>query len=304
MVDEVLGYLNCRAGEICVDCTVGGGGHAAAIVEEILPDGLLIGIDRDPDALAAAGRVLAPHQSNVHLVHDNFVNLLDVLARFRIRAADAILADLGVSLYQLSQSGRGFSFRSDEPLDMRMDPEGSETAADIVNTAPEAALKQIFKMYGEEKWAGRIAEQIVHRRGRRRIETTGELVELVSRAIPGAAIRKRSIHPATRVFMALRIAVNRELENLEQFLTAAVQALRPGGRVCILSFHSLEDRRVKHFFKNLAAPCTCPPDFPECICGQEPKLKLLTRKVRRPRQEEAERNPMARSACLRAAEKR
>lgn len=319
MVDEVLGYLDCQPGHICVDCTVGGGGHAAAIIEKLLPNGLLVCIDQDRDAIETAARALAPYKANVHLVHDNFVNLPEILAQLDISAVDGILADLGVSLYQLEASGRGFSFQADEPLDMRMDMRmdmrtdmqmdsrsdagAFQTAEAIVNEASRAQLKHIFKTYGEEKWAGKIAGKIVRAREKQRIRTTGQLVELIYTAIPGQVIRKRRMHPATKVFMALRIAVNQELEALDAFLNAAVDALRPGGRICVLSFHSLEDRMVKQRFRALENPCTCPRDFPRCVCGNKPSLRVLTRKVRRPTEAEVARNPMARSTCLRAAEK-
>ncbi|MFO7839289.1 MAG: 16S rRNA (cytosine(1402)-N(4))-methyltransferase RsmH [Desulfosalsimonadaceae bacterium] len=303
MVDEVLACLNCRPGSICVDCTVGGAGHAAAVINKILPDGLLIGIDQDRGAIEAAAQKLRPYEANIHLVRDNFVNLPEILAKIGIRAVDAILADLGVSLYQLESSGRGFSFRHEEPLDMRMNEDGPRRAADIVNEESARALKQIFKNYGEERWAGPIADKIVARRKKQRIATTGELVELVRAAVPGRVLGKRKIHPATKIFMALRIAVNQELEALDRFLAAAVELLQPGGRICIISFHSLEDRIVKHRFKSLENPCTCPRDFPECVCGNEPKLRVLTKKVKRPGAEEIQRNPLARSACLRVAEK-
>ena len=303
MVEEILGYLNCQPGQICVDCTVGGAGHAKAIIEKVLPDGLLIGIDQDADAIEAASRELSNHKHNVHLFHDNFVNLPEILARLHISAVDGILADLGLSLYQLESSGRGFSFQGEEPLDMRMNTDYSSTAEDIVNSASRETLKHIFKAYGEEKWAGAIAGKIVERRKRRRIRTNRELVELIASAIPGHVAGKRKIHPATQVFMALRIFVNNELERLEQFLSVAVDHLKPGGRLCILSFHSLEDRIVKHRFKALENPCTCPRDFPQCVCGKKPVVRVLTRKVRRPGPSEVERNPMARSTHLRAAEK-
>ncbi len=303
MVDEVLACLDCRPGNICVDCTLGGAGHASAIIEKILPDGLLVGIDQDQGAVEAAAQRLGPSETNVHLVCDNFVNLPNILAKLHIRAVDAILADLGVSLYQLESSGRGFSFRQEEPLDMRMSEDNPRRAADIVNEESPQALKQIFKTYGEERWAGPIVEKIVARRQKQRIRTTDELVELVRAAVPGRVLGKRKIHPATKVFMALRIAVNQELEVLEQFLADAVELLQPGGRICVISFHSLEDRIVKHRFKFLENPCTCPRDFPKCVCGNEPKLRVLTRKVKRPGAAEIQRNPLARSACLRAAEK-
>ena len=307
MVDEVLGYLDCQPGYTCVDCTVGGGGHAAAIIEKLLPNGLLVGIDQDRDAIETAARGLAPYKANVHLVHDNFINLPEILAQLGISEVDGILADLGVSLYQLEASGRGFSFQADEPLDMRMDMRmdsgTSQTAEAIVNETSRAQLKHIFKIYGEEKWAGEIAGKIVRAREKQRIRTTGQLVELVYAAIPGQVIRKRRIHPATKVFMALRIAVNQELEALDAFLNGAVNALRAGGRICVLSFHSLEDRMVKQRFRALENPCTCPRDFPQCVCGNKPMLRVLTRKVRRPTEAEVARNPLARSTCLRAAEK-
>jgi|SRR6056297_21872 len=303
MVDEVVGFLNCEPGQICVDCTVGGAGHAKAIIGKILPDGLLIGIDQDSDAIEKAAAELAPYKNNVHLFHDNFVNLPEILKRSNVSAVDGILADLGLSLYQLESSGRGFSFQGEEPLDMRMDTECPYTAEALVNSASKQSLKQIFKTYGQEQWAGKIAEAIVNRRKSERIRTNRQLAELVRSAIPQRAVGKRKIHPATKAFMALRIAVNKELERLEQFLTAAIEALRPGGRLCVLSFHSLEDRIVKHRLKAWENPCTCPPDLPYCVCGKEPLARILTRKVRRPKADEVEQNPMARSTCLRAAEK-
>lgn len=303
MVDEVTGFLKCRPGQIVVDCTIGGAGHARAILERILPDGFLVGLDQDKDALEAAALNLAPFRDNVHLAHDNFSNLPAVLSSLNISAVDGILADLGLSLYQLESSGRGFSFKSDEPLDMRMNEDISGTAEEIVNTASQSSLKDIFKTLGEEKWAGRIAGSIAEARRRGRISTTGQLVRLVCAALPDRVLRQRRIHPATKVFMALRIAVNNELENLEQFLPAAVEALKPGGRICILCFHSLEDRIVKNCFKSLENPCTCPRDFPVCVCGRKPVVRVLTRKVRKPGEREIEENPMARSTRLRAAEK-
>jgi len=303
MVEEILGYLNCKPGQICVDCTVGGAGHAKAIIAKILPDGLLIGIDQDAAAIEAASRELSNHRHNVHLFHDNFVNLPEILAYLNISAVDGILADLGLSLYQLESSGRGFSFQGEEPLDMRMNTDYSNTAEDIINSASTETLKHILKTYGEEKWAGAIAKKIVDRRKRRRIRTNRELVELVDAAMPKQVIGRRKNHPATKVFMAFRIAVNNELERLEQFLSVAVDALKPGGHLCILSFHSLEDRIVKHRFKALENPCTCPRDFPQCVCGKKPVVRVLTRKVRRPNPDEVEKNPLARSTRLRAAEK-
>lgn len=303
MHDEVLSALHCQPGHVMVDCTLGGAGHAAAIVEKILPDGLLIGIDQDRAAIENARQVLQPHAANICLRHDNFVHLPEILSQLDIVGVDGILADLGLSLYQIESSGRGFSFAADEPLDMRMDEDAPTTAAEIVNTADAGRLERLFRQYGEERWARKIARRIVESRKSTPIETTGALVALIRDAVPKGAAAKQKIHPATRVFMALRIAVNRELEVLENFMDAAVGLLNPGGRLCVIAFHSLEDRIVKHRLKDLEKGCKCPRDFPSCVCGQTPQIRLLTRKPRRPGAREVRENPMARSAVLRAAEK-
>jgi 16S rRNA (cytosine1402-N4)-methyltransferase len=303
MVDEVLMYLNCGPGKIFVDCTIGGAGHARAIVEHILPDGLLIGIDQDKDAIDNAFHALSDHASHIRLYHDNFYNLPSILSRIGIDSIDGALADLGLSLYQIESSGRGFSFRRDEPLDMRMNMDSETTAEDIVNSETENRLEKIFRDYGEERWARKIARSIASVRSKRSIRTSRELAEIVCKAIPQRAGGPRKIHPATKVFMALRIAVNRELEILDEFIVNAVDALKPGGRLCILSFHSLEDRIVKHRFKALEKGCTCPPDFPRCVCGKQPQVRVLTRSVVRPTSQEVSANPMARSTRLRALEK-
>ncbi len=304
MVNEVIQHLNVRPGKIYVDCTLGGAGHSRAIIDRMKPGGFLVGIDQDKDAVNNAKKVLSAYGSEITLFHDNFVNIKSVLTQLNIHKVDGILADLGISLHQLAQSGRGFTFQKDEPLDMRMDSNSVLTAGDIVNTADEKELAGIFFRYGEERWSRRIASNIVKARKVKAIKSSFELVRIVSDSIPKKFISKpQRIHPATRVFMALRIAVNHELERLESFLDATADILNPGGRLCILSFHSLEDRIVKHWIKALARGCTCPPIFPQCICRSEKKLRFLTKKPVRPTEQEVELNPMARSTRLRAAER-
>ena len=303
MLSEIIEYLNCKPGKCYVDCTVGGAGHSRAILEKIKPDGLLIGIDQDADAIQNAVQVLKPYASNVRLIHDNYVNLPNILSQLNICKVDGIIADLGLSFNQIENSGRGFSFLKSEPLDMRMDAASGVTAADIINNETAESLERIFKSYGEERWAKKIARRIVTVRTGQRIRTSTDLSEIVCGAIPNRSMHKRRKHPATKVFMALRIAVNNELEVLESFIAGAADLLNPGGRICFLSFHSLEDRIVKRQFKDLEGKCTCPPDFPKCVCKKKQIVRILTRKVVRPTEEEVNINPMARSACLRAAEK-
>jgi len=304
MPEEVLACLNCRPGRVYVDCTLGGSGHARAICERILPGGVLIGIDRDPDAIRHARGVLGPLPAEVHLFRGNFLQLPDFLAQLDIVAADGILLDLGISSHQLESSGRGFSFKRDEPLDMRMDPDSGLRAGQILQRSSAQELAQLFKQYGEERWAGRIARAIVAERQRQPLTSTRQLAELVSRVVP----RRRQashgrIHPATRVFMALRIAVNRELACIESFMSQAAEWLNPGGRLCVLTFHSLEDRIVKRQMKYMASGCVCPPGLPRCACGHRPAMRLLHKKVMRPGEREIRENPLSRSAKLRAAEK-
>lgn len=302
MLAEVVRFLNCRPGRIYIDGTLGGAGHARAICDHIIPDGVFIGIDQDKDAIRSAKKSLKPCKATQYLVHENFVNLPVIMARYHIAAADGIFLDLGLSLDQLKSSGRGFSFSTDEPLDMRMNTDTELQAADIVNSESEAALNNIFRNFGEERWSKRIARKIVQKRKKERIRSSQQLVNIIGTAIPQKAFAQK-IHPATRVFMALRIAVNRELENLESILKSALDILNPGGRICVLSFHSLEDRIVKTHMKAWQKGCTCPSDFPQCVCGQKPRGRILTKKVVRPTQGEIEINPMARSTKLRAAEK-
>ncbi len=303
MRDEAVSLLNCAPGKIMVDCTLGGGGHAAAILEKILPGGLFLGIDQDIKAIENARQVLQAYSSHIYLVHDNFVNLPFILSRIDIGAVDGILVDLGLSLYQIKSSGRGFTFSEDQPLDMRMNTNNAVTAAAIVNESEKETLEVIFREYGEERWAGRIAAKIVERRRRSEIVSTGELVDIISGAVPKAAAAKSRIHPATRVFMALRIAVNKELEVLDAFLDSAVDLLAPHGRIAVISFHSLEDRIVKHRFRDMAETCKCSKELPVCVCTHKPKLKIVARKPVRPSEEEVRTNPMSRSAVMRIAEK-
>ncbi len=304
MVNEVIHFLNVRPGKKYVDCTLGGAGHAKAILDKMMLEGFLVGIDQDKDAVENAKKVLSSYAPKIAVVHDNFVNIKFVLSQLNINKVDGILADLGISFHQLAQSGRGFTFQRDEPLDMRMDINLDLTAGDIINTVDEKKLSDIFFRYGEERWSRQIALNIVKARKLKVIQTSFELVRIVLDSIPKKFISKpQRIHPATRVFMALRIAVNHELERLESFLGIAADILNPEGRLCVLSFHSLEDRIVKHRIKALEKGCTCPPTFPQCVCQSEKILRVLTKKPVRPAEQEIEINPMARSTRLRAAER-
>lgn len=301
MVKEVVALLGVKPDGVYVDCTVGGGGHAAAILGLLGPQGRLIGLDRDPEALAAA-RLRLGTDPRVQLVQADFRKLGVVLAELGVRQVDGILYDLGVSSYQFDNPARGFTYWEDVPLDMRMDPEGPVTAADLVNTLSARELAKIIAEYGEERWASRIADFIVAERQRGPLKTTGQLVEVIKKAVPAGA-RRTGPHPARRTFQALRIAVNQELEALRASLEQALGLLRPGGRLVVLSYHSLEDRIVKEFIKTAEAGCICPPGAPACVCGKKPVLRRLTRKPRTPTGEELGRNPRSRSARLRAAEK-
>jgi len=302
MPEEAVGHLACRPGRIYVDCTLGGSGHAAAICEKIAPDGLLIGIDQDEDAVKRATEILRAAPCRTRLFHDNFVHLPTILSHLNISAVDGILLDLGISSYQLFSSGRGFSFDRDEPLDMRMNARATLTAADIVNTSSRQELADLFKRYGEERWATAIARKIDRARRQRPITTSRELAGIIAGAVPAKA-RHLKIHPATRTFMALRIAVNQELAVLERFMADVADYLNPGGRLCVISFHSLEDRIVKQQMKRLAGTCTCPPGLPRCGCGARKRVKRITRKPLRPTAQEIEANPPSRSARLRVMEK-
>ena len=302
MPGEVLEGLKLKENGIYVDCTLGGGGHSSAILERIGPAGVLVALDQDPAAIDAAGKKLEKFSGRFYLVRENFTVLGDVIKRLGIDRVDGVLFDLGVSSYQLDNPARGFSYRHDAPLDMRMDPGGEVTAADLVNSLPEGELARVIKDYGEERWSGRIASFIVKERDCCPVTTTGRLTEIVKRAIPAAA-RRTGPHPARRTFQALRIAVNNELGILEGALRDAAQILRPGGRLCVITFHSLEDRIVKDLFRELSLSCTCPKDFPVCICGHKSVVRVITKKPVSPADAEMESNPRARSAKLRIAEK-
>lgn len=302
MADEVLSCLQPRPGEIFLDGTVGGGGHSRLILEAMAPDGRLIGLDRDPEALDEAAKVLAPYGDRVVLLHRNFSEVGQVLKELGIEALDGLLLDLGVSSYQLDAPHRGFSFRTDAPLDMRMDPTAGATAADILREYDADDLADIFRQYGEERYARRIARRIVQVRGDAPITTTSQLAELVQDSVPRGRVPAR-IHPATRVFQALRIFVNRELEHVEQGLRDGLSSLRPGGRMAVISFHSLEDRIVKHLFRQEAKDCLCPPGLPVCVCGHRARVRLLNGKGLRAGEPEVAENPRARSAILRAVQR-
>lgn len=304
MMAEVLEILDPQLGHVCVDCTVGGAGHAKQLCKAISDSGIFIGIDQDPDAIRYAQSVLGPLTPKTFLINDHFGRLPEILSQLSIDQVDLVLADIGVSQYQLQESGRGFSFRKAEFLDMRMNPQNSLTAHEIVNTWPAYQMADLFRRLGEERWAKRIAHRIARVREQKPIETSLELAEIVTAAIPAKFRQKQRIHPATRVFMALRMAVNKELDRLKALLDAVPGLLPPGGRFCVLSFHSLEDRMVKRAFRELCQGCICPPDMPVCGCGRTPMFSLLTPKVVRPDAAEIEANPMARSTRLRAVEKK
>ncbi len=303
MLPQALCYLNCIPGKIYVDCTLGGSGHAGAICKKIIPKGIFIGIDQDIDAVRNAKKVLKPFNLTIHLFHDNFIYLPELLQQLKIDAVDGILLDLGISLHQLESSGRGFSFNKDEPLDMRMNLKSRTTAEDLINSMDEKNLKKIFYKFGEERRAGQIAKRIVTQRQRKAIRSSRELAQIVRDAVPKKVSFKQKIHPATRTFMALRIAVNRELDMLDAFMENVADILNPKGRLCVLSFHSLEDRIVKHRMNALGKGCICPPGLPKCACNKKSSVRILTKKVVRPTQDEVANNPMARSAKLRAVEK-
>ncbi len=299
---EVLEYLNPRPGGIYVDGTLGGAGHAGLILEKTSPDGRLIGFDRDPEALAVAAERLAGFGERFEAVHANFSEARRQLELRGIAKVDGMLLDLGVSSWQLDSATRGFSFREEGPLDMRMDPTTGESAADVLHARDAQELADIFFTFGEERYARRIARAIVRRRSEQPLATTLELAELVKDAVPKGHVPAR-IHPATRVFMALRIYVNRELEHVEAGVSEALEVLRPGGRLVVISFHSLEDRLVKNLFREAARSCVCPPEFPVCACTTEPRVKVLTRKAVKATPEEIAANTRSRSAVLRAVER-
>ena len=301
LLEECLEGLNIKPDGTYVDGTLGGAGHSSQIVKR-LTTGHHIGIDRDPVALKAAGERLAPFGDKVTLVHSNFCEIKQVLEDLEIEGVDGILLDLGVSSPQLDDGSRGFSYMADAPLDMRMNSEDTMSAYDVVNTWSQDELKRILYDYGEERYAPRIAAAICNRRAEKPIETTLELVDVIRSAMPAQALREKQ-HPAKRSFQAIRIAVNDELGSVEKVMRDAIPCLNKGGRLAVITFHSLEDRIVKNAMADAAKGCTCPPNFPVCVCGKKPKVKLITRKPIVSGDEELERNPRARSAKLRICEK-
>lgn len=297
LVREVLDGLNVHPGGSYLDATVGGGGHAVAILDASAPEGRLLGLDRDPEAARRATERLSVYGDRANVVHASYVDLFQVAQREGFLPLDGVLFDLGFSSWQIQDPGRGFAFSLEGPLDMRFDPGTELTAADLVNDLPEEELADLLYRYGEETKSRRIARAIV---GARPIATTGELARVVERAVGG---RRSAIHPATRTFQALRIAVNGELEAIEAALPDAVTALKPGGRLAVITFHSLEDRIVKHFLRQESRDCICPPELPVCQCDHTRTLRIVTRKPVVPSDREVQENPRSRSAKLRVAEK-
>ena len=301
LLDECIEGLNIKPDGIYVDGTLGGAGHSSQIAKR-LTTGRLIGIDRDPVALKAAGERLAPYADRVTLVHSNFCEIAQVLEDLNIEGVDGILLDLGVSSPQLDDGSRGFSYMADAPLDMRMNSEDTMSAYDVVNSWSYEELRRILFDYGEERYAPKIASAICKKREEKPIETTLELVDVIRGAMPAQALREKQ-HPAKRSFQAIRIAVNDELGSVEKVMRDAIPCLNPGGRLAVITFHSLEDRIVKTAMASAAKGCTCPPSFPVCVCGKKPQVQVITRKPIVSTDEELERNPRARSAKLRVCEK-
>ena len=301
LLDECIEGLNIKPDGIYVDGTLGGAGHSSQIAKR-LTTGRLIGIDRDPVALKAAGERLAPYADRVTLVHSNFCEIAQVLEDLNFEGVDGILLDLGVSSPQLDDGSRGFSYMADAPLDMRMNSEDTLSAYDVVNSWSFEELKRILFDYGEERYAPKIASAICKKREEKPIETTLELVDVIRGAMPAQALREKQ-HPAKRSFQAIRIAVNDELGSVEKVMKDAIPCLNHGGRLAVITFHSLEDRIVKTAMASAAKGCTCPPSFPVCVCGKKPQVQVITRKPIVSTDEELERNPRARSAKLRVCEK-
>ena len=298
LLEETVSSLNIKPDGIYVDGTLGGGGHSLEICKQLSKEGRLIGIDQDEDAIAAAGERLKDHKEKVTIIRSNYCNMKECLKEIGIEKVDGIILDLGVSSFQLDSAERGFTYRVDAPLDMRMDRRQTLTAKDIVNTYGEMELFRIIRDYGEDKFAKNIAKHIVKAREEKEIETTGELTEIIKQAIP-AKIRMAGGHPAKRTFQAIRIELNKELEVLENTLDDMIDLLNEGGHLSIITFHSLEDRIVKVNFKKNENPCTCPREFPVCVCGKKSKGKAVTRKPILPSKEELEENSRSKSAKLR-----
>lgn len=305
MLQEVLRELDPKPGDVVCDCTLGGAGHSVELAKRIAPEGLSIGIDQDDMALAAAAERFSREVPGAEhkFLKGNFGDLDELLVQAEVPGVDCFLFDLGVSSPQLDIPERGFSYHEDAPLDMRMDPGNNTlTAAEVINHYNEADLTRILRLYGDEKYAARIARKVVEERAKAPIETTLQLVEVIKRGIPAAA-RRSGGHPARKTFQALRIEVNHELDVLDRGLRAAVRWANPGGRICVIAYHSLEDRIVKHIFTELSRGCTCPPDLPVCVCGNVPILKVRTRKPLVASDEEVAANPRSRSALTRVAVK-
>lgn len=305
MLEEVLRELDPKPGEVVCDCTLGGAGHSIALARRIAPDGLSIGIDQDDAALKAASERFEREAPSTEFLplKGNFRNLDELLLKARVPGVDCFLFDLGVSSPQLDVAERGFSYNEDAPLDMRMDPEsGAPSAKEVVNGYSEKDLARILKLYGDERFAQSIAHQIVETRKKEPIETTFQLVDVIKRAIPASA-RRHGGHPARKTFQALRIEVNHELDALDEGLRAAVRWANTGGRICVISYHSLEDRIVKHVFSELSQGCICPPDLPVCVCGHVPIVEVKTKKPLVAGEAEVKANPRARSALMRVATK-
>jgi len=298
---EVLSYLDLKQGDIIFDGTLGGAGHTIAIIKDIAPTGMVIGVDLCSQALSTATSRLKNYRDNIVLVKDNFSNIKTILGNLEIEEVDGILLDLGLSSFQIEKSGKGFSYIRDEKLDMRFGDKG-KSAYEVVNSYSEEKLREIFYKYGQEKWSRVIAANIVKQRKKGGIETTSRLAEIVKSSIPQTQRHKRG-HPAKRIFQAIRIEVNSELENLQKGIEDGFDVLKKGGRMVVISYHSLEDRIVKDKFLNFSGRCTCPPGLPVCSCGAREKGKILTRKAVKPWEEEISRNPRAKSAKLRAVEK-
>lgn len=301
LLQEVIDSLNVQPDGIYVDGTLGGAGHAYEVCRSLGPDGRMIGIDQDEDAIAAATKRLADFKDQVTIVRSNYEAMKDVIHDLGIERVNGITLDLGVSSYQLDAAERGFSYREDAPLDMRMDNRQEVTAATVVNEYTESELFQVIRKYGEDKFAKNIAKHIVQERQKEPVLTTGRLAEIVDQSIP-MKFKKQGGHPAKRTFQAIRIEVNRELTVLEDHISEMIDLLAPGGRFCIITFHSLEDRIVKNAFRTAQDPCTCPPDFPVCVCGKKSKGKVLTRKPVLPSEKELEENSRSKSAKLRVFE--
>ena len=303
LLEETIENLNIKPDGIYVDGTLGGGGHSYHIAEQLSSNGRLIGIDQDADAIAAATKRLEPFSDRVTIVRNNYCNFEQVLKELSIDKVDGIVLDLGVSSYQLDTAERGFTYKTDAPLDMRMDQRQQLTAKDIVNTYSEFDLYRIIRDYGEDRFAKNIARHIVSARQIKPIETTFELNEVIKAAIP-MKVRAVGGHPAKKTFQAIRIELNHELDVLEDSIDTMIDHLNDNGRICIITFHSLEDRIVKTRFRNCENPCTCPPDFPVCVCGKKSKGKVITRKPIVPSEEELEENKRSKSSKLRVIERR